>query len=101
MLFRSGFTDPFPKDHIFLHRRALYLALCTQVEDLQCLPAGFESNHQLRPMHYGTVGLDRPPNDILCVLEVDNDDFGRSIIIYFLAYANVVVGLQCTGVESY
>jgi hypothetical protein len=43
-------------------------------------------------MHNGTVGLDGPANDILRVLEVDDNNFGRGIVIYFLTNADVVVG---------
>ena len=95
------FTEPLSAHHIFLHRRALDLALLRQIKDLQRLPTCFQSDHLLGPMHDGTIRLNRASNDILSVLEVDDDDLGRGIVIYFLPHADVVVGFECTRVESY
>ena len=39
-------------------------------------------------MHDGAVGLDRPPYNVVAILEVDDDNLRLSIIIELLAHAN-------------
>lgn len=83
-------TDPFPIHHIFVHGRRLKFELLAQVEDLECPLIGLERNDLLGPVHKGTICLDRPPDELIVVLEIDDYNF-RGSIPYLLANADVVI----------
>lgn len=52
-------------------------------------------------MHNGAVGADRSPDDIVCVLQIDDDGLGGSVGFGVdLAHANVLVGLEGLGAVS-
>jgi uncharacterized protein with GYD domain len=42
-------------------------------------------------VHNGTIGLDWPSDDIVSILEVDDDDLRRRVVIELLANTDVVV----------
>lgn len=62
------FTEPFPVDDILVHHCGLELLLCLKVEDLNCAPLSLEGDDVLGPVHDGTVGIDRPPHNLIVVL---------------------------------
>ncbi len=90
---KRGLTEPLPEHHILLHRGALDLALLRQVEDLQCLAPGFERDDLSGPVHDRTVGLDRPSDDLIAILELDDYDLRLRILIRLLAHTYVVIRL--------
>jgi hypothetical protein len=52
-------------------------------------------------VHDGAVGADRPPDDIVCVLQINDDGLGWSIGFGVdLAHADVLVGLERLGAVS-
>ena len=60
-----------------------------------------ESYDGLSQVHDGAVGADRSPDDIVCVLQIDDDGLGGGVgIVVDLAHANVLVGLECLGLLS-
>jgi hypothetical protein len=73
----------------------LQALLRLEVEQLQRPPLRLESNDRFRQMHDCTVSSNRPPDDIVCVLEVDNDCLGgRSGIVVLLADTDILVRLE-------
>jgi hypothetical protein len=59
-----------------------------------------ESYDGLSQVHNGTVRTNRPPDDVVRVLEIDDDCLGGGVGIGDLAYANILVGLECLYVLS-
>ena len=45
-------------------------------------------------MHDSVVCPNRPPYDVVTIFEVDDDDFGRGILVDFLANANEVIRFE-------
>lgn len=45
-------------------------------------------------MHDRAVRLDRPSDDIVGILEVNNDDFGLRILVNLLSHAYVVIRFE-------
>ena len=82
----------FPENNILVHSRRLQLRLVSQIEDLQCPLLCLQCYYELVPVHDGAVGLDRSPYDIVSILEINDDDFGRRVVIELLSYTDVVVG---------
>lgn len=90
----SGLVDELPVLHVLVHCGRLELRLLAEVEDLERSRLGLESDDLALPVHDGTVGLDGTSGDIVAVLQVDDDDFGRAAGLLF-SDANVRVGLEC------
>jgi len=44
-------------------------------------------------MHDGTISLDWPPDDVVAIFEVDDEDFGRGRIVFLVADADVGIRL--------
>ena len=65
--------------------------LLPKIEDLKRALLRFESDYELVPMHDCTVGLDRPPDNVIGILEVYNDDLWRRVLIELLTDADVIV----------
>lgn len=86
-------TDPLPEDHVLVHGCRLQLLLVVQVKDLDRPLLGLEGDDVEVPVHNSTVSLDGPAGDIVVVLQVDDDDLGRSGLVLLLAYADVVIRL--------
>jgi hypothetical protein len=89
-------ADPPPKLDVLLMAVCLQALLGLEVEQLQRPALGLEGYDGLSQVHDGTVCANRPPNDIVGVLEVDDDGFGGRIgFVVDLAHADVLVGLEC------
>jgi hypothetical protein len=88
-------TDPPPELNVLLMTVGLQALFCLQVEELQRPSLRFESYDRLSQVHDGAVRANRPPNDVVRVLEVNDDCLGGGVGIVDLAYANVLVGLEC------
>jgi hypothetical protein len=78
------------------------MAVCLQallglkVEKLERPALGLESYDGFSQMHDGAVGANGSPDDIVCVLEVDDDGLGGSVgLVVDLAHAYILVGLEC------
>ena len=69
--------------------------LSFEVEELQRPALRLESYDGLSQVHDGTVRTNRPPNDVVRILEVDDDRLGGSVGIGDLPHANVLVRLEC------
>lgn len=87
-------TEPLPVDDILVHHRRLELLLCLQVEDLNCPALRLECDDVLAPVHDGAVSVDRPPHDIVVVLQVNNDDLRLVIFVELLANADIVIRFE-------
>lgn len=88
-------TDPFPVDNILTHRCRLQFLLLAEVEDLECSRLRLQCNDLSVPVHDRTVSLDRPFDDIIVVLEVDDDNvrvigIGRVL----LSYTDIVIRFE-------
>lgn len=88
---QTRIAEPLPVHDILIHNRRLQLLLCRQVEDLDCPSLRFESDDVLGPMHDSTVRVDRPFDDFIVVLEVDDNHLGLVIFAKFLANTEVVI----------
>lgn len=65
-----------------------------KVEDLDCAALSFEGDNVLAPVHDGTVSVDRPPHDLIVVLQVNNDDLWLVVLIELLANTDIVIGFE-------
>ena len=88
---QSGRTDPFPVNYIFIHCCRLELKLLTKIEDLEGSLVCLERNDLPIPMHNGAISLDRSPDDLIVVFEVDDDDLWGSIFTKLLTHAHKVI----------
>lgn len=89
-------TDPFPIGDIFAHCGRFQFLLLRKVEDLKCPRLGLECNDQPTPVHNGTICLDRPPSDIIVVLQIDDDNVGVARIRrILLPHTHIMIGLKC------
>jgi hypothetical protein len=62
-----------------------------------------EGDNVLAPVHDRTVGIDRPPHDLIVVLQVNNDDLWLVVLIELLANTNIVIrfeGLLCSDIHG-
>lgn len=57
----------------------------------------FQSQNLLVWVHKRRVGSNRSTHDIVGVGEVDNNDL--VLVILFLSYTDIVVGLECQGLK--
>jgi hypothetical protein len=83
------------------------MAVCLQallgleVEELQRPALRLERDDRLSQVHDGAVRADRSPNDIVCVLQIDDDRLGGGVgLVVDLAHAHVLVRLECLGAVS-
>lgn len=91
-------AEPLPVDNILVHYRGLQLLLGGEVEDLNCPALGLEGDNVLAPVHDRTVSIDRPPHDLIVVLQVNNDDLWLVVLVELLANTDIVIrfeGLLC------
>ena len=51
-------------------------------------------------MHNGAIGLDRPPHNVVAILEIDDYNFRRRIIVNFLPYADEGIGFESAAIEA-
>src|SRR4051794_15036665 len=58
-------ADPLPEDHILGHGCGLEFLLLFEIEDLKGARLGSQGDYLARPVHDGTVGLDRATDDIV------------------------------------
>lgn len=65
-----------------------------KVEELQRLALRLESYDGLSQVHNGAICTNRSPDDVVCVLEVDDDGLGGSVGIVDLAHADILVRLE-------
>lgn len=73
----------------------LQALLGLQIEELQRLSLRLESYDGLRQMHDGAVSADRPPNNIVRVLQVDYNGLGGRIgFVILLSHTDVLVRLE-------
>jgi len=92
---KGGLADPSPELNVFLMAVCLQALLGLEVEELQRPSLRLESYDGLCQVHDGAVGADRSPDDIVCVLEIDDDRLGGGVGVGVdLAHANVLVGLE-------
>jgi hypothetical protein len=92
---KSCLADPSPELNVLLMAVCLQALLGLEVEKLQRPSLCLESYDGLSQVHDGAVGADRSPNDIVCVLQVDDDCLGGGVgFIVDLAHAHVLVGLK-------
>jgi hypothetical protein len=92
---KSRLADPSPELDVLLMAVCLQTLLGLEVEELQRPTLRLKSDNRLSQVHDGAVGADRSPDDIVCVLEVDDDRLGGGVgFVVHLAHANVLVGLE-------
>jgi hypothetical protein len=92
---KSGLADPSPELNVLLMAVCLQALLGLEVEELQRPSLRLESYDGLGQVHDGAVGANRSPDDIVCVLEINDDRFGGGVGVGVdLAHANVLVGLE-------
>lgn len=89
---QARLAKPFPVYNILAHQRGLELLLCLKVKDLDCSRLCFQGNNISRPVHDGTVCINRTLDDLIVVLEVDDDDLRFVGLVDLLSHANIVVG---------
>ena len=87
----GGLADPLPELDVLVHCAGLELLLLFEVEDLEGSGLGLEGNDLASPVHDGTVGLDGPPRDVVLVLELDDDDFGRGSLVLLFSDTHIVI----------
>jgi hypothetical protein len=88
-------ADPSPELNVLLMAICLQALLGLEIEELQRPALGLKSYDGLSQVHDGAVGTDRSPDDIVCVLQIDDDRLGGSVgFVVDLAHANVLVGLE-------
>lgn len=90
---QGSLVDPPPIYNILGHGARLEALLGLQIEQLEGPRLGLERDDGLGQVHYGALGADGPPDDVVEVLEVQNDRLGRRVGLACLAHANVLVGL--------
>lgn len=83
--------EELPEHDIFIHGRRLEFVLVAQVKDLQRPLLSLQRYDQPIPVHNGAIRLDRPSDDIVRILEVDDYDFRLRVVVDFLPNANVVI----------
>ena len=86
---KSCLADPLPKHDILVHGVRLELAFRIQVKDLQCA-LGLEGNDVFGPVHDSAVGFDGSPRDIVAIVEINDNDLGRSFVA-LLSHADVAI----------
>lgn len=84
---KGRLADPLPEGNIFTHCCRLQLRFLLEVEDLEGA-TGLQGNDMTRPVHDGGVRLDRPPGDIVVVLQVDDNDIGRARFVFLVSDAD-------------
>lgn len=88
-------ADPSPELNVLLMAVCLQTLLSLEVEELQCPALRLESYDGLSQVHDGTVGANWSPDDIVCVLQVDDDRLGRGVgFVVDLAHTDVLVRLE-------
>jgi hypothetical protein len=93
-------AEPLPEDNILIHCRGLQLCLLTKVEYLQGPRLCLQCYDLLRPVHDGTIRLDRAPDGGRSnILKVDDDDFGGAGLVLLLADTDEGVGFKCLSVD--
>jgi hypothetical protein len=92
---KRSLADPPPKLNVLLMAVGLEALFGLEVEELQRPALRFESYDGLSQVHDGAVRANRPSDDVVRVLEVNDDRFGGSVGIGDLSHANVLVGLEC------
>jgi hypothetical protein len=98
---QASLAEPFPKDNVFVHCSRLELGFGAQIKYLERPLLGLQRDDLFGEVHDGTVSLDGSSNDIIVVLQIDDDDFRGICGFRSLTDADVVVGLECTGIEAY
>jgi hypothetical protein len=92
---KSRLADPSPELDVLLMAVCLQALLGLEVEELQRPSLRLESYDGLRQVHDGAVRADRSPDDIVCVLQVNDDRLGGGVgFVVDLAHADVLVGLK-------
>lgn len=86
-----GLTNPLPKDDILVHSCRLQLRLLLQVEDLQGPRLSSQGDDLSREVHNGAIGLDGPPHNVVAILEVDDNNFGRRGLVLLFSNADIRV----------
>jgi hypothetical protein len=98
---KRGLADPPPKLDVLLMAVCLQALLGLEVEELQRPALRLERDDRLSQVHDGAVRADRSPNDIVCVLQIDDDRLGGGVgLVVDLAHAHVLVRLECLGAVS-
>jgi hypothetical protein len=94
-------ADPSPELNVLLMAVCLQTLLGLEVEELQRSALRLKSYDGLCQVHDGAVGANGSPDDIVCVLQIDDDRLGRGIgFVVDLTHANVLVGFECLRAVS-
>jgi hypothetical protein len=88
------FAEPLPVHNILVHYRRLELLLDGEIENLDCPALSLEGDNVLAPVHDCTVGIDRPPHDLIVVLQVNNDDLWLVVLFELLANTDIVIRFE-------
>lgn len=97
----GGLADPSPELNVLLMAVCLQALFGLEVEKLQCPALRLESYDGLSQVHDSAVGANWSPDDIVCVLEINDDRLGGCIgFVVDLAHADVLVGLECLEAVS-
>lgn len=62
---QSGEAYPFPVDNILTHCGRLQLDFLAEIKNLKCSLICLKGDDLALPVHDGTVGLDRPPCELI------------------------------------
>lgn len=84
-------TKPLPVHNILVHDSRLELLLCGQIENLDRSTLGFEGDDVAGPVHDGTVRVDRPLDNFIIVLQVDDNHLRLIIFAEFLTDTDEVI----------
>jgi hypothetical protein len=75
-------AEPLPEYDVLVHCRRLQLLLLAQVKYLEGPGLCLERNDLFRPVHDGTIGFDRSPDDIVIVFEINDNYFGGFAFLF-------------------
>ena len=70
---KRSFIDPSPENDVFVHITCLETLLCSKIEKLKSPRLCFQSNNGFGKVHYRAVCPNRPPDDIVQIIEVYDD----------------------------
>ena len=82
------------------HQKDSQLLLVLQVENLNGPRLGPQGDDLTLRVHDSTVGLDRPPDHIIAILQLDDDDFGSGGFVLLLSNADEGVRFKCLSGHS-
>lgn len=91
---QRSLADPPPELNVLGVGVRLQPLLGIEIEELERPTLRLKSNNGLRQMHDGAVSANRPPDDIIRVLEVDDDGLGGRVGFALLPNADILVRLE-------